>query len=434
MAGLEARSDAVPVAHRSASWNNKPWNNNWNNKLNTWALALTLIAGLGAGLAPAAHAQTYTTLYSFNGIPDGAAPTAPLVRDAAGNLYGTTVGGGISSGTVFEISSTGTETILHTFQGKPDGSSPWGGLVRDAAGDFYGTTAYGGAYNFGTVFKITKAGKYGVLYSFTGVPDGATPFTGLTIDFAGNLYGVTLFGGTGNCTSESGDKGCGTVFMLSAAGTETVLHNFAGGADGEYPGSPLVRDSAGNFYGATENGGATSCLDYSGYGCGTIFKLSNTGVETILHSFSGPPSDGEVAEGVIIGPKGNLYGTTLGGGPHGYGTVFELTPAGTETLLYSFGASPHDGRNPSAGLVGNAAGDFYGTTEAGGGQGCVRNGCGTIFELTRSGREKMLYSFYTNNGGCVPFAGLIRDSAGNLYGTTTNCGTTGSGTVFKLTP
>src|SRR5713226_712262 len=162
--------------------------------------ARTLAVILVIVLLPILPAAAQTTLYNFKGDTDGAPPVAPLIRDSAGNLYGTTYVGGNNNGTVFEVNSAGHETILHTFKG-PDGSEPWAGLVRDAAGNLYGTTAYGGAFNFGTVFKITRAGKERVLYSFTGPPDGGTPFAGLILDSAGNLYGTTLFGGTANCTA-----------------------------------------------------------------------------------------------------------------------------------------------------------------------------------------------------------------------------------------
>src|SRR5712691_5197054 len=311
--------------------------------------AYALAALLALSLLAALPAPAQTSLYIFKGDPDGAAPVAPLIRDSAGNLYGTTYVGGNNNGTVFEVNSAGHETILHTFKG-PDGSAPWAGLVRDAGGNLYGTTAYGGAFNFGTVFKITRAGKGRVLYSFTGPPDGGTPFAGLILDSEGNLHGTTLFGGTGNCTASGGQKGCGTVFTLTATGAESVLYSFAGGADGAYPGTPLVRDSSGNLYGATEEGGEANCSDFSSMGCGTVFVISPAGAETVLHSFAGYPTDGERPLGVIL-VGGNLYGTTEMGGTYSGGTVFEVTRLGSENLLYSFGGVANDGLNPAGGLV-----------------------------------------------------------------------------------
>ncbi len=395
--------------------------------------AYALAALLALSLLAALPAPAQTTLYNFKGDPDGAAPVAPLIRDSAGNLYGTTYVGGNNNGTVFEVNSAGHETILHTFKG-PDGSAPWAGLVRDAGGNLYGTTAYGGAFNFGTVFKITRAGKGRVLYSFTGPPDGGTPFAGLILDSEGNLHGTTLFGGTGNCTASGGQKGCGTVFTLTATGAESVLYSFAGGADGAYPGTPLVRDSSGNLYGATEEGGEANCSDFSSMGCGTVFVISPAGAETVLHSFAGYPTDGERPLGVIL-VGGNLYGTTEMGGTYSGGTVFEVTRLGSENLLYSFGGVANDGLNPAGGLVRDGAGHFYGTTQTGGGLGCSpNNGCGTVFVITKTGREKVLAATSEFTGGCVPLAGLIRDSAGKLFGTTSNCGTHGFGTVFSMKP
>jgi uncharacterized repeat protein (TIGR03803 family) len=374
------------------------------------------------------------TIYSFKGDPDGAAPVTPLIRDNGGNLYGTTYIGGTNNGTVFKVSSAGKETLLHTFTG-PDGSAPWGGLVRDAAGNLYGTTAYGGAFDFGTVFKITEAGEESVVYSFAGPPnDGGNPFATLVLDSEGNLYGTTVVGGSGNCTGGSGQKGCGTVFKVSANGTESLLHNFAGGADGLYPGSALIRDAAGNLYGTTSQGGQANCTNFAANGCGTVFKVTSAGVETVLHAFSGYPTDGEYPQGVTL-VGGNLYGTAQTGGTYGYGTVFEITSAGSESLLYSFGAVANDALNPGAGLVWDGAGHFYGTTMTGGVPGCFpNNGCGAVFVVTKTGKEKVIVGTSEFTGGCVPFAALIRDTAGYLYGTTSNCGDSGWGTVFAVKP
>jgi uncharacterized repeat protein (TIGR03803 family) len=388
----------------------------------THSLVFMFVLAL-ALFSPYAQAQSLTVLYEFTGSPDGAGSYARLVQDSTGNLYGTTPIGGTNNGTVFEVSSQGTETLLHTFSGKRDGFGPGAGLVIDASGNLYGTTTYGGTHNFGTVFKLNKAGKKTVLYNFSGAPDGANPWTDLVRDAAGNLYGTTTAGGSGNC---NGGSGCGTVFMVSANGTEKVVHSFAGGvADGQTPFAGLLRDAAGNLYGTTYGGGTA--------GYGTVFELSATGMETILHNFAGYPTDGQSPEAVLVrDAAGNLYGTTLEGGAHAYGTVFKLSKTGKEKLLYSFGTGT-DGKNPAAGLVRDTAGNLYGTTQAGGGTGCNGNGCGTVFELTKARVEKVLYSFDTANAGAVPFAALILDAAGDLYGTTSNGGA-GFGTVFKITP
>jgi uncharacterized repeat protein (TIGR03803 family) len=254
-----------------------------------------------------------TVLHSFTGTPDGAIPRAALVRDAAGNLYGTTVFGGasIGYGTVFKLDTTGKETVLHSFTAT-DGSGPVAALVRDAAGNLYGTTAYGGASLSGTVFKLDTSGTETVLHSFTGRADGAIPYAALVRDHAGNLYGNTAYGGA---------SGYGTVFKLDTTGRETVLHSFTGASDGASPFDALVRDPAGNLYGTATFGGDPFCSS----GCGTVFKLDTTGKETVLHSFTGR-ADGAIPAGLVRDPAGNLYGTTYYGGAFGYGVVFKLTP------------------------------------------------------------------------------------------------------------
>jgi uncharacterized repeat protein (TIGR03803 family) len=246
-----------------------------------------------------------TVLYSFTGTGgDGYGPWAGLVRDSAGNLYGTTpYGGAYNWGTVFKVDPTGKETVLYSFTGGSDGGYPWAGLVRDAKGNLYGTTL------FGTVFKVDPTGTLTVLYTFTGPPDGLGPQAGLIRDSAGNLYGTTYGGGTG---------GYGTVFKINPQGQETVLYSFTGGVDGGRPRrSSLVRDSTGNLYGTTWLGGSS---DF-----GVVFKLDTTGTETVLHSFSG--SDGKIPYGTLALDKaGNLYGTTYEGGAYGGGVVFKIAP------------------------------------------------------------------------------------------------------------
>ncbi len=399
---------------------------------------LVAVAGFSSGTA----AQTLTTLYSFAGPPsDGATPTAGLIADAAGDLYGTTEFGGGSGcqspigngcGIVFKLTPSGTETVLHSFTGSPsDGANPFAGLIAHAAGNLYGTTALGGASDDGTVFKLTPSGTETVLYSFTGSPsDGAIPTAGLIADPAGNLFSTTHVGGA------SGD---GTVFKLTRSGTETVLHSFTGGGDGAVPIAGLIADAAGNLYGTTFTGGGSGC---GGSGCGTVFKLTRSGTESVLHSFTGSFGDGAGPDaGLIADAAGNLYGTTeFGGGSigcrstigNGCGTVFKLTPSGTETVLYSF-TGGGDGAEPFAGLIADAAGNFYGTTSQGG-----ASNDGTVFKLTPSGTETVLHSFTDGSDGGFPLAGLITDAAGNLYGTTSQggggsgCGDSGCGTVFEI--
>ncbi len=378
---------------------------------------------------PPAHGQTETVLYSFQGSPDGADPLGALVLDKEGNLYGVTGEGGARFyGTVFELTPQGTETILHSFgPNGGDGYDPLAGVVRDKKGNLYGTSIYGGAYGGGTVFKLTPSGSETILFSFgANGTDGYSPTAPVVLDKKGNLYGTTAKGGP---------HGAGTVFKLTRKGSETILHSFdAAIGDGSEPSGGVVLDKEGNLYGTTEFGGAYGCGN--GYGCGTVFKLTPKGKETILHSFNNNGTDGFYPlGGVVMDKNGNLYGTTLYGGAYscfgyGCGTVFELTPPGTETILYSLNRdNGTDGFNPFAGLVRDETGNLYGTTFFGGAY-----SDGTVFEVTPSGTETILSSFGSNGDGHLPSGGLVLDKKGNLYGTTAKGGAYGYGTVYKVTP
>ncbi|HEY5048888.1 MAG TPA: choice-of-anchor tandem repeat GloVer-containing protein [Rhizomicrobium sp.] len=387
-----------------------------------------------------AQAYTFSVLYTFQGVgKDGAEPTGHLVLDNAGNLYGTTVNGGrrrctrniiYGCGTAYKLAPDGRETVLRAFD-QTDGRFPEWGLVQSKAGSFYGTTAYGGAGDWGTVFMMAPDGTETVLHSFSG-KDGGYPI-GLAQDSAGNLYGVGS-GGNPNC---SGGAGCGLVFKVAPDGTDTTLYEFQGGSDGAFPSSPLIKDKAGNFYGTTAyGGGGTACGGQPPLGCGTVFKLTPDGAETILYAFSGGSDGGLPAARVAMDSAGNLYGTTYGGGAFQYGVIFKLTPAGVETVLYSF-AGGSDGWSPGAVGFLNGSGNLYGTTNWGGGTGCGGFGCGTVFSLAPDGTETILHSFTGGTDGGVPDGALTADKAGNLYGTAEIGGagcTQGCGTVFKLTP
>lgn len=341
--------------------------------------------------------------------------------DGAGNLYGTAQNGGANGdGTVFEIGAAGTETVLHSFAGgTPDGANPISGLIMDGAGDLYGTTPNGGADGQGIIFKISAAGTYSVLYSFGGAPaDGAQPQGSLIMDNAGNIYGTTEGGGA---------SGQGTVFKMSATGTETLLYSFTGtGTNAESPLAGVVMDSAGNFYGTTVLGGAHSE--------GTVFELSAAGTETLLYSFSGTPDAQTPGAGLVMDSAGNLYGTSCHGGASGDGAVFEVSAAGAENVLFSFGppVGAQSGGCPVAGLVVDSAGNLYGTSTGGGAY-----GYGSVFEVSAAGTETVLYSFGTETGGQDPLAGdpdspLLMDSAGNLYGTIPSGGANHDGAVFRI--
>jgi len=397
----------------------------------TVGLALTVV--LLPVATCSAWAQSYSVLYSFAGKATGAFPTG-LIRDSAGNLYGTTQWDGeLSWGTVFKVGPTGEETTLYTFMGMADGGNPEAGLVMDSAGNLYGTTYQGGelsaclqvASGCGVVFKLDTAGKETALYTFTGGADGANPFAGLIMDAAGNLYGTTLYGGGSNS---------GTVFEIDSTGKETVLHSFTGGADGGNPQAGLVLDQAGNLYGTTQHGGT--------YLKGTVFKIAKNGEETVLRSFSGPPDGAYPVAGLVLDAAGNLYGTTFQGGnasacySAGCGVVFKLDSSGNETVLYSFTGST-DGANPEAGVVLDAPGNLYSTTLQGGNaSACFSAGCGVVFKLDTTDTETVLHSFGSvNNDGSNPAAGLILDALGNIYGSTqygVSPGTARYGTVFTI--
>jgi uncharacterized repeat protein (TIGR03803 family) len=390
------------------------------------SIALAVVISLGGGATQPAQAQTFTLLHTFTGAPDGANPIAGLVRDAAGNIYGTTQQGGITGGlcangglngcgTVFKLDPSGNETVLYRFTGGADGQFPSAGLVMDAAGNLYGTTQYGGpvtaacGIGCGTVFKLDPTGT--TLTTMHNIGSSG----GLVMDGAGNLYGSTTEG----------------IFKLDpATGLFAVLDSNAGS------GATLALDPAGNLYGTTEFGGLSSsvCLHNS---CGTVFELDTTRTYTTLYSFTAVGDDGyNPVAGVALDPAGNLYGTTpYGGAPNctagnrssvGCGIVFKLSPAGAETIFNLNG-----GDHPVAGLVLDAAGNLYGTTEA---RGPTADSLGTVFKMTPGGVETVLYIFTGVPDGYDPVAGLVLDASGNLYGTAEFGGVSGMGTVFKINP
>jgi len=384
-----------------------------------------------------------SVLHSFNNNgADGVNPYAGLIFDVAGNLYGTTVEGGIHNlGTVFELTPTQgggwTETVLHSFGRGTDGAGPYGSLIFDGAGNLYGTTQLGGIHNGGTVFELTPMQGGGwtetVLHSFNdNGADGAYPLASLIFDAAGNLYGTTQQGGIHSCKG----KTCGTVFEMTpregGGWSESVLHSFGNGTDGVNPQGSLISDASGNLYGTTYQGGIHSQ--------GTVFEMTPRDgggwTETVLHSF-GRGTDGVSPNATLIfDTTGNLYSTTIAGGIHNGGTVFELSPQDgggwTETVLHSFGNGT-DGANPQAGLVIDATGNLYGTAITGG-----IHSDGAVFELSPQPgggwAETVLHSFGNGADGINPYAGLIVDAAGNLYGTTVAGGIHADGTVFEIAP
>jgi uncharacterized repeat protein (TIGR03803 family) len=326
-----------------------------------------------------------SVLHAFTGKRDGAAPFGDIVMDSDGNIYGTTTEGGEKGcgdrgcGTVFEVSRTGAEAILYSFCSEAhctDGRLPWSGVIADEKGNLYGTTDLGGAHGFGTVFEITRGDREKVLYSFAGQGDGASPVAGLLRDAAGNLYGTTASGGKSGC---GGGLGCGTVFKLGADGTHTVLYAFAGGSDGAGPGyGKLTVDREGNLYGTTANGGGTGC---GGPGCGTVFRVTPDGTESVIYAFCSQVNcvDGSIPwSGVISDKSGNLFATTSQGGAGNYGVVSTIATNGEEDTLDAFDGS--NGSAPYGGLAADSTGHFFGTTASGGPD---SNNQGVLFELRK---------------------------------------------------
>lgn len=290
------------------------------------------------------------------------------------------------------------------------------------------------------MFAPAQAKGFKILYAFKGGGDGAYPDAALIADGAGNLYGTTNAGGSGNACGVN--VGCGTAFMLAPNGTETVLHTFTGGSDGAYPQESMIRDEAGNLYGATEEGGI--------YGHGTVFKITPGGTETVLHQFTGGSDGAEPSSLVFAHKKGNLIGTAFFGGDNvgcavggSCGHIFKISATGTESDVYDFTAA--GGANPIAAVIKDKAGNLYGTTPIGGGGNCnilYVPGCGTVYKLAPDGTETVLHSFAGGSDGIYPYAALTMDGAGNLYGTTEVGGSggcsindlPGCGTVFKIAP
>jgi uncharacterized repeat protein (TIGR03803 family) len=387
-----------------------------------------VIAAAFAAFPARAQLAEQTVLHSFGSSDAG--PEDCVIQGTDGNFYGTTSGVSGSSSTVFKITPAGDYTLLYTFGSAPnDGYGPHG-LVQGADGNFYGLTGAGGTANLGTVYKITPTGQETILHSFgdgSVQNDGVNPSACLIKGSDGNFYGTTIIGGSANL---------GTVFKITPTGQVTILHSFGDGSvqnDGTIPWCTLVQGTDGNFYGMTGGGGPTGTG--SPYGIGTVFKITPAGHETVLHSFGdgSVQNDGAAPSGGLVqGTDGNFYGTTYFGGATDDGTAFKITPDGQETILHSFGDGtvPQDGANPSAGLIQSWDGNFYGTTAAGG-----LYSTGTAFRITPGGQVEILYSFNdgtVNNDEYWVTIGLMQASDGNFYGLTGAGGANGDGTVFKL--
>ncbi len=355
----------------------------------------------------------YAVVSSFSDAYEGSYPNGGLL-DVRGTLYGTTeLGGTFGLGNVFSMSTAGAEKVLHSFSSVLDGSDPEGTLI-DVNGTLYGMAPGDGVYNWGVVYSITTSGGESVLHDFRGGPtDGAEGQWPALVYADHKLYGMTSVGGA---------TGRGTVFSVTAKGTEKVLHSFDGSpSDGGWPDGGLVYVQ-GLFYGTTTAGG--TYYEYNDLGSGTIFSITPSGIEKIVFSFPLDGSDGCCLSAGLINVDGTLYGTTEFSGANGGGTAFSMTTSGSLTSLHSFG-SGSDGSAPVGPLL-DVNGMFYGTTSAGGAY-----GKGTVFSMSLTGNETVLHSFGYGSDGATPLAGLI-DVKGKVYGTTSAGGAYNNGTVFAL--
>jgi len=389
-------------------------------------------------------ADTEKVTYNFTGGDDGGKPAAQLVFDSTGNMYGTTVVGGIyGCGTVFRLSLVGDqwqETVLYDFNCVETGKNPYGGVILDSAGNLYGTTVAGGSGGLctgdgcGMVYELTKSGdtwNETVLYNFTGGDDGFGPGSALVMDKAGNLYGTAPDGGA---------FAAGVVYQLALNNgqwQQTVIHAFTGGDDGAVGSlGPLLLRADGSLYGVTELGGK--------YSAGVAFKLSPAGSTwnfTTMYAFQGLPDAGFPYGGLVADARGRLFGTTYFGGSGGMGSVFEVAAGATgivqtlwkESVLYSFQGGT-DASFPTSTLVFDTAGNLFGTSSTGGNPSCD---CGTIFQLTpNSGKwdETVLHSFSGTGDGYSPSYGLTPDGKGNYFGVTPAGGLYGQGVVYQIAP
>jgi uncharacterized repeat protein (TIGR03803 family) len=391
----------------------------------------------GASAAPVAQ----SAIHSFNGI-DGSEPKARLIQGTDGNFYGTTsTGGTANSGTVFKMTPAGTVTTLHSFTAGTDGAAPTAGLIQASDGNFYGTLDSGGAHSLGYIYKLTPAGVFSTLFSFSGT-DGTGPKGELTQGTDGNLYGVTGFVLSGTCLSSvTPVPDCGTVFKISLAGVISTFHIFSSGVDGQNPVGGLIQGLDGSFYGMTFNG------------LGTVFKITPAGVFSTLHQFAGGVADGQEPFGGLVQlADGTLYGATAFAGANGAGTIFKMAPDGTGfSLAHSFESIDSVTilfESRTRHLLLGSDGNLYGTTPLAPASGAgLPPNSGAVYQLTPAGVFSRIFIFPTSPGdvpptptGALPKAGLAQGSDGNLYGTS-SCGGAGdtapicskpSGTVFKL--
>jgi uncharacterized repeat protein (TIGR03803 family) len=389
-----------------------------------WVLAGGALTACGGDDNHSTAPQTQV-LHSFGKETPVVVSPSGLVLGTDGNFFAIAAGGAYNGGVIFKITPAGVVSVLHSFDPSTgDGGEP-SELILASDGNLYGTTIGGGTKGWGTVFKMTPDGTESVLYSFKGYPNDPAYASGLFQASDGNFYGTSQFGGPDNK---------GTVFKVTPSGIETVLYSF--GAVANDPAglfSALVEGDDGNFYGTSGFGGTNND--------GAVFKITPEGILTLVHSFAGGSNDGSDPSGLLKGSDGNFYGVTVSAGPNDTGIVYQLTPAGVETIVYAFDPS-FGGSHPDGPLSQDSDGNLYGGTGAGGyprtvcgNQGCSSTGqSGTIFEITAAGNAVLLSNFGpTDADGTNPSGPPIQGQDGNLYGLTTNGGANEAGVFYEIT-
>ena len=379
-----------------------------------------------SAMLPLAHAQTFKVIHVFDDQNRAAEPEGSVIKDSAGNLFGTTV----NAGAVFKIGPKGKESDFFYINGGNIGIFPTGALTQDAAGNIYGV-AEGGSGGAGVIYKLSPQAKQTILFAFQGglhPTNPVEPAGGVLLGKNGDIFGAAEFGIQQACA-----VGCGSIFRLDAAGVMHSLHVFTGGVDGGNPIGPLVQDAAGNLYGVAQSGGNLACPEFfltAGKGCGVVFRIAKDRTFTVLHTFAGG-ADGAIPKGgLLLDKNGNLFGTAVEGGFAQNGTVYEISSDGIYTVLHRF--TKPEGKNPNGGLVEDESGNIFGTTQLGGNQ-----SLGTVFEMSAEGSVRVLHNFQGLEDGARPLAGLFRDGAGNLYGTTPEnflINLVQGGGVFEITP
>jgi uncharacterized repeat protein (TIGR03803 family) len=394
-------------------------------------LKLALIFVLCASCVSLANAQQFKTLLSFPGGTDGADPQTASIVVSSGNIFGATSQGGNTGcsstpgcGVIYKLSLNGSETVLYSFGGATfnDGAGPNAPILNPGTHELEGTTSGGGINTAacvggcGTAYALDSSGNETMLHVFSGSPDANLPLGAPVLDAAGNLYGVSFYGG-----GTAGQTGNGTVFTVSSTGQESLLYRFKATPDGTNPNGALVRDAAGNLYGTTTYGGAGSCNNGFLPGCGVVFKIDSSGNETILHSFTGG-SDSQYPTSLVQDGSGNLFGAA---NYNSAGVIFKLDSSGNFSVIYSGSLAAG-----ISNLVLRPSGGFF-ITVTNGGSTCP-NGCVAELLPNGSGYKPLLLKAFDGTDGSLPDSLVL--SKGALYGTTYQGGSANFGTVFTITP